>query len=331
VSSVLWVEMVLVTGGTGFIGRHLVDNLVKDNEGVYILTRRENSYIPESEKVVKIKGDITDLHDLPGDITRDIKLIFHCAGVIKDTKRMAEVNIHGTERVADFAIRHDIPLIHLSSVGVAGGLNRRLIDEDSPCMPANLYEKTKLEAEEIVKRFSKEGLKVCILRPTIVFGDGKDPADDSFFHLVSAIAKGNYFHIGDGRGVYNIVHVKEVVRAMRILAETDAFYGQTFFINTPITFQNFAKVVYLETHGEEPHFISIPAFMVYLLALSFSFLSLITRKRMPFGLSRYKAMTNKKTIEGKRILSLTPYRPEKGVEEYIREMVGLYKERGFLI
>jgi nucleoside-diphosphate-sugar epimerase len=159
---------VLVTGGTGFLGRVLVKSLVAAGLPVRILTRRE---YPAHRGVEVRRGDVTQRESLREAI-RGCEVVFHCAGEKTEKKRMVEVNVTATKSLVELArdmrIRH---LCHLSSVGVIGKTRLSLVDESAGCDPMNLYESTKLEAEKIVGE-GLDGGRVAILRPTNIFDSG---------------------------------------------------------------------------------------------------------------------------------------------------------------
>ena len=83
--------MILVTGATGFIGRHLVKKLLEDGIPIYALTRKDDLLLPKDKKLTKIKGDINRLTEFPQDVT----CIYNCAGVISREEQMVETNVNG--------------------------------------------------------------------------------------------------------------------------------------------------------------------------------------------------------------------------------------------
>lgn len=314
---------VFVTGATGFIGRHLIAYLLNENLSVYALTRRKDSDLDRRVKI--IASDITERFAIPYGITT----IYHCAGVFSQKDQMENVNIRGTQNIVKIALEQNCRLIHLSSAGVVGKVKDNYIDENMSCNPQNLYEQTKLEAEKIVKKGIDKGLKSQILRPTIVFGVGRDPSNDSFLQLVASMKSGRFRTIGDG-GIYNIIHVNEVVRAMRSLDNDTVHNGGVYFINAPITFKEMYRIVQEETKGKVNELSHIPYSMALGAAAIFGAISLIFGKKMPLTFSRVKALTNKVIFSQKRLLEMTPYHPLSGSEEYIKQVCREYTEKGLL-
>lgn len=318
--------MILVTGPSGFIGKHLIENLLLDHPSIYALSRKA---IPEGVTVGRVKsvrGDITEEIKLPSDV----RTIYHCAGVLQQEDQMVKVNIDGTKNIAEAALKQGCRLIHLSSAGVIGRYQSKVIDESSACSPQNLYEKTKYEAEKVVREFIKHGLDARILRPTIVFGVKESTREDGFLQLLRSMASGTYKNIGHGNGIYNIVHVNEVVRVMRMLNDNAIGRGRFFFINTPTTFKAISEIVSEEVSPGRGKFRDIPFVPAFCAAVCFSFLSLLTGRRVALTLPRLRVLTNRYVFSQELLENAFHYRPLKNVEEYVREVCRAYLQRGLL-
>lgn len=311
---------VLVTGSTGYLGKRLVTQLVNKGYNVIGLTRQ--NIVDNPGPVHYIKGDITQ----PLEVPTGIKIIFHCAGVIdKDNDALIKTNITGTQNIVDVALKQKCVLIHVSSAGVVGNSLGNDINEKTPCNPTNLYEKTKLEAEKIVLRAVDNGLRAHIIRPTIIFGIGRSAEKDSFLHLIRAIEKKRYVTIGDG--VYNLIHVEEVIKAMLVLAEDRVANGSIYFINTPISFSDFSILIRKLAFGLDNKAPSFPYWLAYIIATLLSFYSSISGRNVPFNFSRLKALTDKRVFSSERILTETEYTPEKVLREWIIETHELYSPK----
>lgn len=312
-----------MTGATGFIGRYLIAGLLDEEYTVYALTRKSNCGL--DKRVRLVNGDIITDVDVPANITT----IFHCAGIISQEDQMEKVNVSGTQRVVEAALKQNCRLVHLSSAGVVGNFSNNYIDETTECHPLNLYERTKHAAEKIVIKGISEGLKAQILRPTIVFGIGRDPNKDSFLHLVRAIKSGHYKNIGASKSIYNIISVNEVVRAMLALDDVNIQNGGTYFINSPLSFTEFSTLVKTATTGNG-RVGKIPYSVALIAATLFSVLSAITGKKMPLTYSRLKALTDKRIFSQERLIKTTAYQPLREVEDYIIQVCKEYTERGLL-
>jgi nucleoside-diphosphate-sugar epimerase len=158
---------ILVTGGTGFFGRSLVRRLADAGHSVRILSRTAgHSRRPE---VSIFRGSLLSSVDVRNAM-RGCSAVFHCAAEKSDDSQMTEVNIVATKLLFTIAQDTEISFFcHLSSVGVTGLTNQRMVDENTPCNPMNFYEQTKFAAEEIASEGIRPG-KVVILRPTNIFG-----------------------------------------------------------------------------------------------------------------------------------------------------------------
>jgi nucleoside-diphosphate-sugar epimerase len=160
-------SIILVTGGTGFLGRALMQKLLSNGHSVRVFSRGGER--PEHPKVTMFRGSLTCLKDLKLAM-QGCTAVFHCAGEKNDPKQMVHANIYATRLLFDVAAEFQVKLFcHLSSVGVIGKTDRKIIDELTPCNPMNLYEETKYMAEEVVSQ-GNDGGKVVILRPTNIFG-----------------------------------------------------------------------------------------------------------------------------------------------------------------
>ena len=308
---------VLVTGATGFIGRYVVPHLLDEGLRVLALIPEGESYTFPADKAVEtVKGDITGTLQIPAEVSA----IYHCAGVIKREELMETVNVRGTQNVVDAAIGHNCRLIHLSSAGVVGNTKEKVVNEETPCNPDSLYEKTKFRAEEIVRQGINRGLKAQILRPTIVFGTGRAPQDDSFLQLIRTIAAGNYRNIRGGSGIYNIIYAGEVARAMSALDDDAIPNGGVFIINTPMCFAEFASIVCSAAGKDNIKIGNIPYVAALSAAAVFSLLSLLTGRKRSLTFSRLKALTETRTFSQDRLIDETSYMPLHSAQEYLKKV-----------
>lgn len=317
-------KKVLITGSTGFVGQNLTASLVKKGFIVYVLTRNKMSIFFESKDVNVIVGDIADPIILPPDIYT----IFHCAGVINKPKEMEKVNVLGTQNIVEIALKNNCKLIYLSSAGIIGKATETILDENTICNPQNAYEISKYKAEQIVKEGVKNGLRAHILRPTTIFGIGQNPKKDTFWQLAKSMRTGLYKNIG--HGIYNIVHIDEVIKALIMLDEIDLPNGGIYQINNPITYKNMDILVKNLSPIVKRRAQQIPYFISFIITTILTILCFIINKKNPLTFSRLKALTNKKIYSQNKIIETISFKNNLPIEEYIKKVCMEYINLGLM-
>lgn len=226
---------VFITGGCGFIGRHLTRHLLENNFKVTVFDNFSNCAESISGAQV-IKGDIRDAHVVMNAL-QDHDVAVHLASKISisdSEKTIMEVNVEGSRNVVKGCTEYDIALIAASSAAVYGeGVKGVLRDENSMTNPISAYGKSKLEMEDMIKEAAdNEGLKSIILRLFNVYGTGQSDAYAGVVkRFVSHVRKGTPLVIfGDGSQARDFVHVDDVVQFMRralvdIRAEKASIYN----------------------------------------------------------------------------------------------------------
>lgn len=249
----------VVTGGTGFIGRRLVDRILTlpDTDAVHVLVRRgslgrfENLALGWDDRVQPLVGDLTapdlgitaltDLNEGGG-----VDHVVHCAAIYdiaapEDQQRAA--NVEGTRAVIALARRLDATLHHVSSIAVAGTYPGVFTEDDfdvAQDLPTP-YHQTKFEAELLVR--SADRLRYRIYRPAVVVGDSQTGEMDKvdgpyyFFGLLAKLASLPSFTpmVLPDTGRTNIVPVDFVAEAVVALMHVDGRDGQTFHLTAPKT------------------------------------------------------------------------------------------------
>lgn len=243
-----------VTGGSGFIGRHLVDLLVRQGHRVRLLSR---SARPAQAGVTVVRGDL--LSEVPATFLKDADVIYHCAGEVADPSRMRPLHVGGTERLLG-AARAEVeasgrPLhwVQLSSVGAYGPLaecRRRecVVTEEWPEAPMGEYEATKTLADRLVLDCSAREPRITatVLRPSNVFGPGMP--NDSVRSLLHAMHKGWFFAIGRQEAIATYVHVDDVAQALLLCGTTPAARGRTYILSNDCRFLEIAAALAAAEH-----------------------------------------------------------------------------------
>lgn len=210
-------QKVFVTGGTGFLGSHLLEHLIKAGADVTALYRSKSNFVEEQTEVTWIKGDLfTEGWDLKG-----FDIIYHLAGVVgyspKERALMEKVNVQGTLSMLE-KFKKEAPkakFIHLSSVvAVGAGQNKKqILDETSQYNVKEYnfgYFETKKAAEEAVFKAAESGCFCLCLNPSTIYGARDFEKGSRSFQL--KMARGNLNFYTEG-GV-SVVHVDDVCGAL---------------------------------------------------------------------------------------------------------------------
>lgn len=229
--------MILVTGGTGFLGSTLIKRLINDGKTV-VATKRESSTIPNSLKdtsLVKwVDADVTDYFAL-SDIFDNITEVYHCAAVISyqkgDAAKMNKVNIEGTENIVNLCLEHRARLVHVSSIAALGTnkLQKPVSEKDKWEYDKKMskYSLSKYKGELEVWRGITEGLDAVIVNPSLIMGAsaGKN-GSGVVFDIVN-----NGLSIYTS-GAIGIVDVEDVADVMIALMNHKEIRSERFILNS---------------------------------------------------------------------------------------------------
>ena len=241
-------ERVLVTGGAGFIGSHIVEALLARGDSVRVLdnysTGRRENLSGYGERIQVIEGDLRDPLAINRAV-RDIDLIFHQAAFISVPQSMLEpetcfaVNVQGTVMLLEAARKSGVRKVVLaSSTAVYGNCENVPISENEPLAPVSPYAVSKQVNELIAILYSSSySLPVVALRYFNVFGPRQRPDSDYAaaipIFINQMLSNQPVTIYGDGRQSRDFIYVKDVVRANLQAAEAD-IAGEVFNVCTGI-------------------------------------------------------------------------------------------------
>jgi nucleoside-diphosphate-sugar epimerase len=242
---------ILITGGTGFIGRHLANILPKWGHSVRCLVRkRSNINLLKNTKVDIYYGDLLVKESL-GRAFEKIDLVYHLAGEVYSRKKSDyyKGNVLATNNLLEICEAKGIQrMVYMSSVGVYKPVTTKtLLTEESECEPITFYGKTKLLAEELIK---KSNLPSVIIRAPVVYGPTQPPVLNKFFS--DALNKKKVYVIGDGDNLRSLCFVDNLVEGLKLLANKLHLGGKTYILsdNSPYTFNDIIATTSKVIHGE---------------------------------------------------------------------------------
>jgi dihydroflavonol-4-reductase len=222
--------MILVTGGTGFIGGHLLERLSKTGVPARCLLRRTRIPRTLPAGVDPVFGDLMTGEGLEQAL-RGADTVIHLAGVTK-ALTAAEYyagNAKATERLARAAAGSGVRFVHVSSLAAIGpSCDGTPVVEDEPPHPLTHYGKSKLEAERLVRQILPDAV---IVRPPVVYG----PRDTDVFQLLKSISQGMVVEISGGDRWFSAIFVDDLVDGLLAAAQTAPAGGRDYFLAHPET------------------------------------------------------------------------------------------------
>jgi nucleoside-diphosphate-sugar epimerase len=284
----------LVTGATGFVGRHLVRRLLQRDPGarVRVLTRDPRRVPLDWRGAVEIVvGDLAEMPRLHAAVT-GAEVVYHLAGELRDEGRCEAVNHIGTRNLLQACVEAGaLRVLHYSSVGVIGARTAGRFDEESPCSPRTAYECSKLRGELASREYCREqGLPVIVVRPTIVFGP-REVRSDSFLAWMQAIHRGRFRLIGSKPAIANYVYVDDVVESCLRLTQDESAIGRTFHIADPCTVKELSEWAAQLLGARRPR--SIPRYLAMTAAVGLEMAARVTGMRPVLTVNQVRALTSR--------------------------------------
>lgn len=227
-----------VTGGTGFIGSHLVEELLRRGYEVRCLVRNQLRWL-EGFDIVPVRGSFAQIEVL-WEAVRDVDVVFHIAGVTRARDWItfeqgnitATLNLLGAVLEANPNVRKVLIASSLAAVGYCPG---GVATEESPLRPMSAYGRSKALMEQALRAPRADGppfaerLPIVVVRPSAVYG----PREADIYTFFRTVNRGLCPIVGSGRQTaLSLVHVHDLVRGMVDAAESTATTGQTYFIGS---------------------------------------------------------------------------------------------------
>lgn len=224
---------ILVTGGTGFTGSHLVRRLLDAGHEVLVLDNQKGLFYEDlNTRGAKVElGSIMD-RDRVDRAVKGCEIVHHLAAAFRQLnvpdRYYWDVNVEGTRYLLDAALRYGVrKFVYCSTQGVHGHIQYPPGDEDSPIAPEDYYQFTKYEGEKLVNQYVEKGLDAVTLRPTAIYGPG-DPG--RFLILFRLVSRGRFLMFGDGMAYYHPVYIDNLVDAFELAALREGLQGRAYII-----------------------------------------------------------------------------------------------------
>lgn len=246
-------KQVFVTGGSGFVGQHLIPMLVENGYQVKALARSAVS-IQKVEQLgaVAVKGDLNDPQAIAEGV-RDCSTVFHLAASVDffaAEKKLREIHVEATRLLLSAAKNANIQkFVYLGAASVIMN-GKPIINADETFTSDNIidgYSRTKLQAENLVLNANTKNFQTVSLRPPMIWGKG-DP--NTLAGVIQAVKKGNMQFIDGGKHRMVTCHVLNVCQALILADQSEQGGGKAYFLTdgeTPVL-KDFLKK-YVATQG----------------------------------------------------------------------------------
>jgi 2-alkyl-3-oxoalkanoate reductase len=325
---------ILVTGGTGFTGKALVRRLLDLGHEVVALDYKEGLKTAELRDwgAGVIIGSVTDTAVVRRAM-EGVEVVHHLAAAFREMNvpdtYYWEVNVQGTRNVLDEALKQGVrKLVYCSTCGVHGNIDHPPGGEDAPIQPADYYQRTKYEAEPLVRTFHQRGLPAAILRPAAIYGPG-DP--ERFLMIFRRVSRGKFPMFGNGKTLYHPLYIDNLVDAFVAAMADGVGDGEAYLIadDEYLEIEDLVKRVgrALEVEVKIPHY---PVWPVVAAG------HVVEKACRPFGITPpifprrvdwYRQNRAFKIDKAKRDLG---YEPKVGIDEGLRRTADWYRREGYI-
>lgn len=320
-----------VTGGTGFIGSHLVDSLIENRniDEIRCLVRSREKWLT-GKPYTKITGDLFSISILRKAL-EDIDILYHIAAIVKapSMEEFKRANVDATENIMRIARKAGVSkIIVLSSLAAAGPSTDAPLTEEAPMMPVSMYGKSKKQMEEMIHRIHTPDLSVTILRPPAVYG----PREDQIYTFFKLMNKRICPIVGDGKKPQiSLVYVSDVIKGIELASSDETPGVHTYFLAGPEIYNwNQIKNVTSKVLGKKPLPLYIRPALVKRIAGAVETTAGIFGSYPVLNREKAKEMILEWTCTSQKAKTELNYLPEISLEEGISRTIHWYKKHHWL-
>lgn len=278
-------KRVLITGGAGFLGAHLVKYLLEKTDDDIVVFDRLESSLQKNSRVTYCKRDVSSVQDVKSVFEKfgPFKTIYHLAAAMPNKSvvdvELWQTNVEGTRNLAECAVKYGTRSFIFTSSNVMYGIPRELpTTEETPVDPLEIYGESKVEAEKILTAF-KDKMNVQIFRCPVVTGIGRLGLQAILFEFISE--NKNVYVLGDGSNKYQFVDVLDICDALEKASYSEGFNIYNIGADEIFTLKEMYQRV-IDFAGSKSKIISIPK------APAFFILSILDKlNTSPLGVYQY--------------------------------------------
>ena len=326
----------LITGATGFIGSRLAYAARRDGIEV-IVTGQRNTPIEVARKqqleAAGIRVEVGALQDtaFAQRVTSGCSHVIHLAAAQHEVnvpdRYFYDANVAATRLLLEACRLEKVTrFVYGSTIGVYGAATDGVLDEDSATRPLNIYGRTKLEAEGIVRQFG-EDLETTIIRISETYG----PGDFRLLKLFRVIDKRRFVMIGSGLNRRQVIHVDDLARGLLLTTEHRAAPGQTFVLagNEVMTTRGMVDAIAQALDRRLSAF-HVPLWPVLVAAVGFELICKPLGIQPPLHRRRLDFFRKSFVFSTRKSEDLMGFRPTISFSEGAVESAAWYRAHGYL-
>jgi len=310
---------ILVIGGSGFIGTALIRELL--SPGYYVRNFDKNPSLDFSE--LSTIADVRD-RDALKEALKEVDVVFNLAAEHRDDVTPAslyyDVNVQGARNIVEAAELNNVKRIIFTSTVAVYGLNKKEPDENSPIEPFNDYSRSKLQAEEVFKKWASgsSGRSLVVVRPTVIFGEGNK---GNIYTLINLIADKKFVMVGRGENRKSMGYIGNIVK---FFAQTIDFPKGVHTFNyadkPDMTVKELVEFIRGEFGLNSRPMMRLPYSIGLIGGYTFDILSSITGKKYPISSIRIRKFCANTTVSTKALEEMG-FKPSYTLREGLKRMV----------
>ena len=317
---------ILVTGATGFIGKHFIQQLLQKKIQIRVLIRDTQKSIQFPKEVEIFRGDLTDAKSLVNACT-DIETVYHLGGYAhawaENNRTFADqhhaINFQGTQNILQEALNSGVKkFIFFSSVKAVAD-SENCIDENWDNLPNTPYGLAKRKAEEIVLAAKNSGMHVCVLRPALVYGPNWK---GNLENMLRAVARGVFPPLPETKNCRSMISVNDICQAACLAALNPEANGKIYFVTDGVDYSTRQLYVLMRNAlGKRIPIWHIPLWFFKLMAGVGDLGQKIIKRRLPFNSDAMTKLFGSAQYSSERIRSELGFKPIYDLKKMLPNIV----------
>lgn len=328
--------MILVTGGTGFIGSHLVESLTENGYDVRCLVRKtSNVSFLKTLDVELTYGDVMNVESL-SEAVRGVDIVYHLAGggnvssiSKKDYMNLRNLNVLGTKNMLKACSKGIQKFILFSSISAIGVIKNVIVNEKTACQPRTPHELAKYESEQVAFMCAeKYGIPLVIIRPAQVYG----PRDvkSEILRMCRLIKRHIFPIIGSGDNVVPLIYVENIVHAAILACERESNANEIYIVTDEWHTMNEIVQTIARALNVSVWEMHVPVFAAKISVGMIEYACRMLGITPPFNMKRVESISSNRLYDISKARKELGYAPRVGFEEGIRRTVDWYERHGYL-